>query len=201
MGVLDVQRAGKVFGSGPARVVALDDVSLRVDAGEFVAIMGPSGSGKSTLLNLAGGLDRPTSGRVLLAGSDLARLSRAEGELVRRRQVGFVFQGVNLLPSLTAVENVALPLELDGVRSKAATATTRGLLESLALGGAADRFPACLSGGEAQRVAIAHRGRRGPVGVVGGRAGGGAGLPGRRRGDARAPPAVRSGVRGGARDP
>jgi putative ABC transport system ATP-binding protein len=155
MTVLDIDQAGRVFGSGHLRVVALDGVSLQVSVGEFVAVMGPSGSGKSTLLQLAGGLDRPTSGRVLLAGRDLATLSEAGLAEARRRQVGFVFQEANLLPTLTAAENVALALELDGVRPRAAMAGARGLLEALGLPAAGNRFPGQLSGGEQQRVAIA----------------------------------------------
>jgi len=156
MMVLDIDQAGRVFGSGHLRVVALDGVSLQVSAGEFVAVMGPSGSGKSTLLQLAGGLDRPTSGRVLLAGRDLATLDEAGLAEARRRRVGFVFQEANLLPTLTAAENVGIALELDGVRPKPAMAGARGLLESLGLPAAAwVRFPAQLSGGEQQRVAIA----------------------------------------------
>jgi putative ABC transport system ATP-binding protein len=155
MTVLDVDRAGRVFGSGHLRVIALDNVSLQVSAGEFVAVMGPSGSGKSTLLRLAGGLDRPTSGRVLLAGRDLAGLDEAGLAQAWRRQIGFVFQEANLLASLTAVENVALALELDGVRPKAAMAGACGLLDSLGLGAAGGRFPGQLSGGEQQQVAIA----------------------------------------------
>jgi putative ABC transport system ATP-binding protein len=153
--LLDMDHASRVFGSGHTRVVALDDVSLRVSAGEFVAVMGPSGSGKSTLLRLAGGLDRPTCGRVLLAGRDLATLDEAGLAAARRRQVGFVFQEANLLASLTAAENVALALELDGIRPKAAMTGARGLLDSLGLGAAGGRFPGQLSGGEQQRVAIA----------------------------------------------
>ena len=155
MTVLDIDRAGRVFGSGRLRVVALDDVSLRVSAGEFVAVMGPSGSGKSTLLRLAGGLDRPTSGRVLLAGHDLADLDEAGLAAALRREIGFVFQEANLLASLTAAENVALALELDGARPKAAMAAARGLLDSLGLAAVGDRFPGQLSGGEQQQVAIA----------------------------------------------
>ena len=162
MPILDIDRAGKVFGSGQLQVVALDGVSLAVDAGEFVAIMGPSGSGKSTLLQLAGGLDRPTSGRVLLSGCDLARMGAAELAQVLRHQIGFVFQSLNLLASLTAAENVALPLELDGVRPRTAMSKARSLLESVGLLSVADRFPNGLSGGEQQRVAIARA-------VVGGR--------------------------------
>jgi len=155
MPILELDRAARVFGSREARVVALDEVSLRVRCGELVAIMGPSGSGKSTLLHLAGGLDRPTSGRVLLDGRDLASLSAAQLTLALRRQVGFVFQGLNLLPTLTAAENVALPLELDGARPRAAMSAARRLLDSVGLGAVADRFPSRLSGGEQQRVAIA----------------------------------------------
>jgi putative ABC transport system ATP-binding protein len=162
MPLLDLDQVSRVFGSGQARVVALAGVSLCVDAGEFVAIMGPSGSGKSTLLQLAGGLDRPTSGRVLLSGRDLAGLGAAGLALAHRRVIGFVFQGLNLLPTLTAAENVALPLELDGVRPRAAMAAARGLLESVGLTAVGDRFPDRLSGGERQRVAIARA-------VVGGR--------------------------------
>jgi putative ABC transport system ATP-binding protein len=145
MTVLDIDQAVRIFGSG----------HLRVSAGEFVAVMGPSGSGKSTLLRLAGGLDRPTSGRVLLAGRDLAVLDEAGLAEARRREVGFVFQEANLLPSLTAAENVALALELDGVKPKAAMAGARGLLDSLGLGAVGGRFPGQLSGGEQQRAAIA----------------------------------------------
>jgi putative ABC transport system ATP-binding protein len=136
-------------------VVALDNVSLRVSSGEFVAVMGPSGSGKSTLLRLAGGLDRPTSGRVLLVGRDLAVLDEARLAEALRREIGFVFQEANLLVSLTAAENVALALELDGVRPKAAMAGACGLLDSLGLGAVGGRLPGQLSGGEQQRVAIA----------------------------------------------
>jgi len=162
MAILEVDRACKVFGSGEVRVTALDDVSLSVEPGEFVAIMGPSGSGKSTLLHLAGGLDQPTSGRVLLGGRDLASLNAASLAHVLRRQIGFVFQSFNLLGSLTAAENIALPLELDGVRPRKAMAAARSLLESIGLLAVADRFPGGLSGGEQQRVAIARA-------VIGGR--------------------------------
>ena len=155
MALFDMDRAGRVFGSGRLRVVALDDVSLRVSAGEFVAVMGPSGSGKSTLLRLAGGLDQPSSGRVLLSGRDLAGLDEAGLAEALRREVGFVLQEANLLASLTAAENVALALELAGVRPKAAMADACGLLDSLGLGAVGDRFPSQLSGGEQQRVAVA----------------------------------------------
>jgi putative ABC transport system ATP-binding protein len=162
MAILEIDRASKVYGADEVRVAALDDVSLRVEPGEFVAIMGPSGSGKSTLLHLAGGLDRPSSGRVLLAGADMAAMNAASRAHALRHQIGFVFQSFNLLGSLTALENVALPLELAGVRPRRARATAKGLLESVGLLAAADRFPGRLSGGEQQRVAIARA-------VVGGR--------------------------------
>jgi putative ABC transport system ATP-binding protein len=155
MTVLKLDQVGRVFGSGHLRVAALDNVSLRVGVGEFVAVMGPSGSGKSTLLRLAGGLDRPTSGRVLVRGRDLGGLDEAGLAAALRREIGFIFQEANLLASLTAAENVALALELDGVRPKAAMAGARGLLDSLGLGAAGGRFPSQLSGGEQQRVAVA----------------------------------------------
>lgn len=145
----------KVHGHGHVAVHALRGVTLAVEAGELVAVMGPSGSGKSTLLALAGGLDAPTSGRVLFGDLDVAQL-RPDGlaELLRRR-VGYVFQDRNLLPQLTAAENVALPLELDGQRARTARAQATALLGELGLVELADRFPDDLSGGEQQRVAIA----------------------------------------------
>jgi putative ABC transport system ATP-binding protein len=163
MAILSMERVGCRYGSPPRQVVALDNVSLTVEAGQMVAVMGPSGSGKSTLLQLAGGLARPTSGRVVLSGSDLGTLREAELSLVLRRRVGFVFQDINLLSALTAAENVSLPLELDGMRPRSAMAAARALLRSLALGDLADRLPAQLSGGPQQRVAVARA-------VIGGRA-------------------------------
>ncbi len=140
---------------GDAVVHALRGVDLSVTAGELVAVMGPSGSGKSTLLQLAGGLDTPSAGRVLVEGRDLAGLSRRQVAAVRRRSVGYVFQDLNLLPSLSALENVALPLELDGVRGGLARRTARAALEEVGLGALAGRFPDEMSGGQQQRVAIA----------------------------------------------
>ena len=160
--VLSMERVGCRYGSPPRQVVALDGVSLTVQVGEMLAVMGPSGSGKSTLLRLAGGLARSTSGRVVVSGSELGALGEAELSLVLRRQVGFVFQDVNLLAALTAAENVSLPLELDGARPRSAMAAARALLRSLGLGDVADRLPAQLSGGQQQRVAVARA-------VVGGR--------------------------------
>ena len=140
---------------GDVTVHALCGVDLAVHAGELVAVMGPSGSGKSTLLHIAGGLDSPTAGQVLVEGRDLAALSAAQVAAVRRRSVGYVFQDLNLLPSLSALENVALPLELDGVRGGMARTAARAALDEVGVGALAGRFPDELSGGQQQRVAIA----------------------------------------------
>jgi putative ABC transport system ATP-binding protein len=155
MSVLELHDVVRVHGTGDTAVHALRGVSLTVAPGELVAVMGPSGSGKSTLLNLAGGLDQPTSGTVLVEGTDLAGLSRAELAAVRRRSVGYVFQDFNLIPALTAGENVALPRELDGVRMREVRRESATALEEVGLGELADRFPDELSGGQRQRVAIA----------------------------------------------
>jgi putative ABC transport system ATP-binding protein len=140
---------------GDTVVHALRGVDLAVHAGELVAVMGPSGSGKSTLLHVAGGLDTPTSGRVFVEGRDLATLSAAQVAAVRRRSVGYVFQDLNLLPSLSALENVSLPLELDGVRGGMARRAARAALDEVGVGAFAARFPDEMSGGQQQRVAIA----------------------------------------------
>ncbi|MEE3920099.1 ABC transporter ATP-binding protein [Micromonospora sp. BRA006-A] len=134
---------------------ALRGVSLTVRAGELVAVMGPSGSGKSTLLALAGGLDRPTGGEVVVEGETLRGLSARELARLRRRRIGYVFQDLNLLGSLTAVENVALPLELDGTGVRAARQSALAALREVDLEDLADRFPDQMSGGQQQRVAIA----------------------------------------------
>jgi putative ABC transport system ATP-binding protein len=152
---LQLRRVSKVYGSGPTEVRALSDVDLSVERGELVAIMGPSGSGKSTLLTIAGSLEQATTGQVLVDGLDLANVSRSDQARMRRRSIGYVFQDFNLLPGLTAVENVALPLELDGTRAKAARATAIEAMEELDIADRADRFPDELSGGERQRAAIA----------------------------------------------
>jgi putative ABC transport system ATP-binding protein len=153
--VLELRDVHRTHGSGPTAVHALRGVSLRVEPGELVAVMGPSGSGKSTLLNLAGGLDRPGRGEVVVEGSVLGRLGRKQLAAVRRRRVGYVFQDLNLLSSLTAAENVALPLELDGQRPRRIRALAREALQEVGLAELADRFPDEMSGGQQQRVAIA----------------------------------------------
>jgi putative ABC transport system ATP-binding protein len=145
----------RVHGTGDNAVHALSGVSLTVSPGELVAVMGPSGSGKSTLLNVAGGLDRPTSGRILVDGEDLGGLSAKGLAQLRRRKVGFVFQDYNLVPSLTAAENIGLPLEFDGMRARQARRLAKDSLDQLGLGELADRYPDAMSGGQQQRVAIA----------------------------------------------
>jgi putative ABC transport system ATP-binding protein len=153
--MLELRRVSKVYGSGPAEVHALRDVDLSVEPGELVAVMGPSGSGKSTLLTIAGSLEEPTSGDVVVAGSDLSDLAQDDRARLRRRSVGYVFQDFNLLAGLTAAENVAMPLELDGMKARSAREASLQGLEQLGVADRADRFPDELSGGERQRVAIA----------------------------------------------
>ncbi len=153
--VLSLRTVSRVHGSGAGEVIALHALDLDVRAGELVAVMGPSGSGKSTLLHLAGGLDQPTSGAVLVEGRSLGGMSKNALAAVRRRAIGYVFQDFNLVPALTVAENVALPLELDGLRVKAARAKALVALEELEIADLADRFPDDVSGGQRQRVAIA----------------------------------------------
>jgi putative ABC transport system ATP-binding protein len=155
MSVLEMRGIGKTYGEGPSEVVALADIDLAVGPGTMVAVMGPSGSGKSTLLTIAGSLEAPTSGEVLVGGAGLTGMSRDELARLRRRSIGYVFQDFNLLPGLTAVENVALPLELDGVRARRARQSGLEALDRLGLAERAGHFPDQLSGGERQRVAIA----------------------------------------------
>ncbi len=153
--VLELRAVTRVHGRGASEVHALREVSLVVRPGELVAVMGPSGSGKSTLLTIAGGLDSPTSGEVYVEGQPLSRMSTAEVAALRRRSLGYVFQDLNLIPALTAVENVMLPLELDGVRAGAARTAARAAMGEVGVDELADRFPDEMSGGQQQRVAIA----------------------------------------------
>ena len=150
-----VDHVSKSYGEGDARAVALDDVSFDVNPGELVMITGPSGSGKSSILSLMGGLQRPDSGRIHIVGTDLYGLNRTQSARLRRRAIGFVFQDHNLISILTAAENVALPLELDGVRPRAARKAALEALDAVGLKDAADRWVMELSAGYQQRVAIA----------------------------------------------
>jgi putative ABC transport system ATP-binding protein len=155
MTLLELDQISKFYGEGDTAVRALYEIDLSVDAGQLVAIMGPSGSGKSTLLTIAGSLEEPTSGEVRIGGVALSRLSRNDKARLRRRSIGYVFQDFNLLPGLTAAENVALPLELDGVPARKAQQAGLAALEQLGLAERAGHYPDQLSGGERQRVAIA----------------------------------------------
>lgn len=155
MSFLEMHRVSKVYGQGATEVDAIRDVDLSVDAGSLVAVMGPSGSGKSTLLTIAGSLEEPTTGDVFVDGQSLSKMSRNDKARLRRRSIGFVFQDFNLLPGLTAVENVSLPLELDGLHARKAHSVGMAALVELGLADRASHFPDELSGGERQRVAIA----------------------------------------------
>jgi putative ABC transport system ATP-binding protein len=155
MSILELRSISKVYGRGAAEVQALRDVSITVAAGEMVAVMGPSGSGKSTLLTIAGTLEEPTSGAVLVDGKDTLRMTAGAKSQLRRRTIGYVFQDFNLLPGLTAAENVSLPLELDGTSMRKAHLAAIKALEDLGLADRANRFPDQISSGERQRVAIA----------------------------------------------
>ena len=166
MHVLEVTDLRKEYRTGGSPVVALDGVTFTVREGEFLALMGASGSGKSTLLHLVGGLDAPTSGLVVIGGQDLGRMSDRNRTLFRRRCLGIVFQAYNLLPTLSALENVRLPAIIDGVDGKEADCKARGILELLDLGHRINHRPQALSGGEQQRVAIARALMNDPVIVL-----------------------------------
>jgi putative ABC transport system ATP-binding protein len=153
--MMELSDVTKVYQQGRRTVQAVRGVSLTVEAGEFVSIMGPSGSGKSTLMHLAGGLDTPTTGKALFLGKDLAAMGDRERSLLRRTRIGFVFQFFNLLPTLTAAENVSLPLLLGGVGKGQAMKAAAESLERVGLIHRADHFPDEMSGGEMQRVAVA----------------------------------------------
>lgn len=153
--VIALETVSRTFGVGEAAVPALRNVSLRVERGEFVAVMGPSGSGKSTLLSIMGGLDKGFSGDVEIAGQPVAGLGRADLARLRRRHLGFVFQHFNLVPTLSALENIALPLELDGLGAGQARRLAEGALSRLGLPDLGGRFIHQMSGGQRQRIAIA----------------------------------------------
>jgi putative ABC transport system ATP-binding protein len=155
MSFLELRTVTKRYGEGAAEVLAVQDVNLSVEAGQLVAVMGPSGSGKSTLLSIAGTLEDPTSGEVVVGGAPVSTMSRNEKARLRRRTIGYVFQDFNLLAGLTAAENVSLPLELDGTPAKKAHTAAMTALESLDVAERAAHYPDQLSGGERQRVAIA----------------------------------------------
>jgi len=150
-----MRHVSRTYGQDADEVHALTDVDLAVEAGSMVAVMGPSGSGKSTLLTIAGSLEEPSIGDVLIGGAQVAKMSRNAKARLRRRSIGYVFQDFNLLPGLTAAENVALPLELDGVSARKARLAGLAALDELGLGAKAGKVPDQLSGGERQRVAIA----------------------------------------------
>ena len=153
MSILETKDLRKIYGSGDTEVKALDGVNLRVENGEFVAIVGTSGSGKSTLLHMLGGLDRPTSGSVIVDGKDIFRLKDEALTIFRRRKIGFVFQSYNLVPVLNVYENIVLPIQLDGRRVD--EDFIGKIVKTLGLDGRLDALPSQLSGGQQQRVAIA----------------------------------------------
>jgi len=153
MSILQTQNLRKIYGSGASEVKALDGISLSVEDGEFVAIVGTSGSGKSTLLHMLGGLDRPTSGTVTVDGKDIFSLKDEALTIFRRRKVGFVFQSYNLVPVLNVYENIVLPIQLDGRQPD--KAFVRQIVKTLGLEGRLEALPSQLSGGQQQRVAIA----------------------------------------------
>jgi putative ABC transport system ATP-binding protein len=155
MSLLELHQISKSYGEGATAVHALDEIDLSLNEGQLVAVMGPSGSGKSTLLTIAGSLEEPTSGDVAINGAYLRAMSRNDKARLRRRTIGYVFQDFNLLPGLTAAENVALPLELDGVSARKAQQAGLAALEQMGLAERAGHYPDQLSGGERQRVAIA----------------------------------------------
>ncbi len=153
MNILQVKNLKKYYGSGETTVKALDGVTLSVEDGEFVSIVGTSGSGKSTLLHMLGGLDRPTAGKVFVADKDIFSLKDDSLTIFRRRNIGFIFQSYNLIPTLNVYENIVLPIELDG--NKIDEAHIQNIIDTLGLSERTCAFPSQLSGGQQQRVAIA----------------------------------------------
>jgi len=155
MALIEVRNISKVYKLGEIELKALSDVSLNIERGEFLSIMGPSGSGKSTFMNIIGCLDKPTSGQYLLDGIDVANLSRDELAAIRNKKIGFVFQGFNLLSRASAIENVELPMLYDGVATRERTRRAKDALRMVGLEGRESHYPNQLSGGQQQRVAIA----------------------------------------------
>ncbi len=155
MSVIEVKELSKVYGFGDATTIALDNISLEIKKGEFVAIMGPSGSGKSTLMNIIGMLDRPTHGTYHLSGKDVSRFGAKMQSKTRRENIGFVFQSFNLLPRMTAVENVALPLMYQGMPHVKRLTRAESMMENVGLKDRQYYYPNQLSGGQVQRVAVA----------------------------------------------
>jgi len=155
MALIEAVNLTKIYGCGDTAVTALDHVHIKIEAGQFTAVMGPSGCGKSTLLNLLGALDRPSDGQVLIAGKSMEELSDDALAEMRRRKIGFVFQFYNLIPVLTAMENTALPLTLDGVPEEQARQKATEWLQQVGLGSRMTNQPGQLSGGQQQRVAVA----------------------------------------------
>lgn len=153
MAILETRNLRKIYGSGESEVRALDGVSISVEEGEFVAVVGTSGSGKSTLLNMMGGLDRPDSGSVMIGGRELLKMKDEELTIFRRRNIGFVFQNYNLLPVLNVYENIVYPIEIDG--GKPDREYVRKIISSLGLESKLNNMPNDLSGGQQQRAAIA----------------------------------------------
>jgi putative ABC transport system ATP-binding protein len=155
MSIIEAVGVTKSFAIGPMHVDAVRGIDLTIEQGEMLAIIGPSGSGKSTLLNLLGAIETPTTGKVMFEGTDVSSFNDTERTLLRRRRIGFIFQAFNLLPTLTALENAALPLELDGISEAVAQERARACLELVGIAERADHFPTRMSGGEQQRVAVA----------------------------------------------
>jgi putative ABC transport system ATP-binding protein len=153
--LIEVRQLTREYLAGEVRIAALRGVSLTIQPGEFVAIMGPSGSGKSTLLNMLGAIDVPTTGQIMLEGQDLSKLDDDAQTILRRRKIGFIFQKIHLVPTLTAIENVALPLQLDGLPTAEAMKRAEASLDAVGLAARLTHLPSAMSGGEQQRVAIA----------------------------------------------
>jgi putative ABC transport system ATP-binding protein len=153
--VIELENVSKIYQMGHAKLVALKNVNLKINKGEYIAVLGPSGSGKSTLLHMMGILDVPTSGKIYVEGREVSQLSEDERARIRGKKIGFVFQLFNLIPSLTALENAALPMMVYGVEKEERERRARELLEKLGLGERLNHKPSELSGGQRQRVAIA----------------------------------------------